>query len=363
VKKIFLVIFIAVLLFGLVASSCAPVTGKTTAPVSVTITDSAGREVEVPYPVDRAVVVYSQVLLAIKALGVSDDKIIGLDEFTYDQYENVLTGLKGKPTVGVNMFDLDIEKIIGLNTQVLIVSPTTLSQMPELEAQLDRVGIKIVALNFAISNVEGMVSSLGQMFGKEERAVEFASFWFSKLDIVKQRVEQLEDEEKVRVYWEKTSSGYITISKQSATNEIIEMAGGINIARDLMGSSPTVDPEWVIAQDPDVIVQYPMGADYQGGFGQTDTEPFKVIVAEIEGRPGFEHIKAIKNGEVYVMSQVLKTGVFENVAICYMAKLLYPELFRDLDAEAYFKEMMGKYLDLDYEEMEGVFVYPDPLQH
>jgi iron complex transport system substrate-binding protein len=293
---------------------------------------------------------------------VNDDKIVGLDQFTYDQYKNVFTGLKGKPTVGADMFDLDIEKIIGLDAKVLIVSPSTLSQMPELEAQLEKVGVKVVALNFAMANVEGVINSLGQMFGHEKRAEEFAKFWFSKIDIIKQRVGQLKDEDKLRVYWEKTASGYITVSKQSATSEIVEMAGGINIARNLIGSSPKVDPEWVIAQDPDVIVQYPMGADYQGGFGQTDAEPFKAIVAEIEGRPGFKQIKAVKNGEVYVMSQVIKTGVFENAAICYMARILYPELFRDLDVEAYLKEMIDEYLGLDYEAMKGVFVYPDPLQ-
>ena len=62
------------------------------------------------------------------------------------------------------------------------------------------------------------------------------------------------------------------------------------------------------------------------------------------------------------MSQVLKTGVFENVAICYMAAILYPELFADLDVESYFKQMIEEYMGLSYEEMKGVFVYPDPLQ-
>ena len=59
------------------------------------------------------------------------------------------------------------------------------------------------------------------------------------------------------------------------------------------------------------------------------------------------------------MSQLIKTGVFENVAICYMAKIFYPELFEDMNPEEYLKEMVEKYLGLDYATMKGVYVYPD----
>jgi ABC-type Fe3+-hydroxamate transport system substrate-binding protein len=58
----------------------------------ITVTDSAGRNVEIEVPVTRTVVVYSQLLLAMKAIGVEDAAIIGLDAFTLNQYRNVFTG-------------------------------------------------------------------------------------------------------------------------------------------------------------------------------------------------------------------------------------------------------------------------------
>jgi iron complex transport system substrate-binding protein len=335
-----------------------------TKPETVIITDSSGREIEIACPVDRAIVVYSQLLLTIKAIGVEDEKIIGLDEFTYGQYEDIFTGLKDRPTVGRNLFNLDLEKIIDMEPQVVIGTPTTISRIPELEEELGKVGIKVVGLDFKMQNVEDVISTLGTMFGKEERAKEYSDFWFSKLEVVGNTFNEigLGSEEKVKVYWENTSSAYTTISSSSSAHELVEMAGGLNIARELIGSSPEVDPEWVITENPEVIMKYPMGAEYQGGFGQTDTEPFEEIRVEIMERPGFRNIRAVQNGDVYVMSQIIKTGAFENAAICYIAKILYPDLFEDLDPEEYLREMVEKYLGLDWEVMDGVFIYPNPWE-
>jgi iron complex transport system substrate-binding protein len=331
-------------------------------PETVRITDSSGRVVELPYPVERSIITYSQLLLVIKALGVGDESVNGLDEFTYNQYETIFTGLANTPTVGKNLFNLDIEKVIDLEPQVLISTPSTLRRMPELEAQLEKVGIKFVGLDFDIENVENVIITLGAMFGKEDRAEDFADFWFDKLDLVKSEVDAMSEEEKVKVYWENTASGYVTISKKSSAHEIVTLAGGNNIAQDLEGRSPEVDPEWVITQDPDVIMHYPMGNNYQGGFGTSDTEPFKRIRQEIISRPGFDQIKAVKSDEVYICSQIIKTGAFENIAVIYVAKALYPDLFKDLDPAAELKEMVEKYLGLSWATMDGVFIYPDPLR-
>ena len=217
-----------------------------------------------------------------------------------------------------------------------------------------------MALDFKIDNVENAIFVLGEMFAEEERAAEYARFWFSKLEMIEEAVGALPDEDKVKVYWENTMTAYKTISKKASNHEVVEMAGGFNIARDLEAGYPEVDPEWVIMQNPDVIIKYPMGADYQGGFGHSETEPFDEVRREMMGRAGFDQIKAVQDGEVYVVSQIIKTGAFENVAVCYVARMLYPDLFADLDPAAHLQEMVEKYMGLDFAEMNGVFVYPEP---
>lgn len=335
---------------------------ETAAKQSVTVVDSAGRIVEVPYPVERVIFTYSQTLLMAKAVGVGDEQIVGLDEFTHGQYKDTFTGLADKPTVGKNLFNLDVEKLISLEPQVLISTTSTLTRNPDLEAQLEKVGIKFIGLDFELENVKDIIKILGGIFGNEDRAEDYSEFWFEQLDQVERKVATLSDTDKKRVYWENTAAGYVTISSSSAAHEIVERAGGYNIGRNLEGGSPEVDPEWVLTQDPDVIMQYPMGADYQGGFGTTDTASFAAIREAIKARPGFSQLRAVQDDEVYICSQIIKTGAFENVAICYIAKILYPELFTDMDPLAMMRETVETYLGLDWSVMNGVFVYPDPLK-
>lgn len=364
-KKLLSLIVAVIVLFSSLIGACSTtdeVENKTQTPSTIAVTDSTGRVVEVPYPVEKVIITYSQLLLAAKAVGVADEKIIALDEFTHDQYKTTFIGLADTPTVGKNLFNLDMEKIVDLEPQVIISLSSTLTRNESLEEQLEKVGIKFIGLDFDFENVKAIYETLGLIFGKEDRAADFSEFWFSKLDEIQAKIGPLTDEEKVRVYWENTCAGYVTISSESTVHEILEKAGGYNIGRDLEGKAPEVDPEWVVTQDIDVIMHYPMGADYQGGFGASDDGTFAAIREEIKSRPGFDQIKAVQNDQVYICSQIIKTGAFENVAICYLAKVLYPDLFPDLDPRAYLKEMVEKYLELDWADMDGVFIYPDPLK-
>ena len=325
----------------------------------ITVTDLAGRTVELRQNPQRVITIYSQIPIAMKCLNVSLERIIGTDAFTVKQYRKLLPELEGKEIVGQHFLKLDYEKIIDLEPELVLAVPETLKRT-EIEEKLRPAGIKIVALDFKIKNFRRSLELLGRIFGREREAREFVDFWFEKLEEVKKKVEKLSEEQKVRVYLEGTQRPFVTASKGHTLDEIVTLAGGINISAGLKGRNPEVEPEWVVEQNPDVILKYPMGARYQGGFGKTDTRPFEEIRKEIMGRPGFDHIKAVREGRVYILSRDILRGVFESVGICYVAKVLYPELFKDLDPEAYLERIVEKYLGLDFERVKGIFMYPSP---
>ena len=325
----------------------------------ITITDLAGRTVELRQNPQRVITVYSQIPIAMRCLGIDLERIIGTDAFTISQYGKLLPELEGKEIVGRHFIKLDYEKIVDLEPELVLAVPTTLKRT-EIEEKLKPAGIKVVALDFKIENFRKTLELLGKIFDREKEAREFADFWFGKLEEVKKKVEGLSEDEKVKVYPEISQRPYVTASKGSTLHELITLAGGINISAGLEGRSPEVDPEWVVEQNPDVILKYPMGAEYQGGFGKRETEPFEEMRREIMERPGFDRIKAVREGQVYILSRDILGGVFENVGVCYVAKILYPDLFRDLDPEAYLKELVERYLGLDFEQVRGVFIYPLP---
>ncbi|HEX28457.1 TPA: hypothetical protein ENG04_00055 [Candidatus Poribacteria bacterium] len=325
----------------------------------ITIKDLTGRTVELRQNPQRIITVYSQIPIAMRCLNIGLERIIGTDAFTVKQYRKLLPELEGKEIVGQHFLKLDYEKIIDLEPDLILAVPETLKRT-EIEEKLKPAGIKIVALDFKIRNFRRSLELLGRIFGREKEAREFADFWFGRLEEVRKKVEGLSEERKVRVYLEGTQRPFVTASKGHTLDEIVTLAGGINISAGLKGRSPEVEPEWVVEQNPDVILKYPMGVRYQGGFGKTDTRPFEEMRKEIMGRPGFDYIKAVREGRVYILSRDILGGVFENVGVCYAAKILYPELFKDLDPKAYLKQMVEKYLGLDFERLRGVFVYPSP---
>ncbi|MFP3975061.1 MAG: ABC transporter substrate-binding protein [Dehalococcoidia bacterium] len=359
--KIVSIALVAFMLLTLVAGCTRQQAEETDTPEmqqTVTITNSSGKEVEVPKSPKRVVVLYSQIPIAMKAIGVDiNDRIVGLSEYAADHYNMLFPELTKKPKVGPNHFEVDYEKLIDLEPQIIMTTPFSVKRL-ELEEKLKSTDIKVVALDFDLECFQETVQTLGEIFNKEERATEYANFWLSQLEVVEERVSELSPDEKVRCYGEGTQQPYKTVSSGASLHEVMELAGGMNIAADLETRSPEVDPEWVIEQNPEVIFKYPMGAEYQGGFGHTEVEPFSDMRSEIRGRTGLTEVEAVKEDNIYILSRDIAAGAFENIGVLYVAKILYPELFEDIDPEAQLKEMVEKYLGLDFENLKGIFVYP-----
>jgi iron complex transport system substrate-binding protein len=152
-----------------------------------------------------------------------------------------------------------------------------------------------------------------------------------------------------------------TVAKGSGYSEAVEIAGGINIAADLVGGwqgvLPKVDPEWVLEQNPDVII----GLSFTGGYETDDENVMEARYDEVLGTPGFEHINAVKNDRVYVAHYILiyAPGPGYQVGVAYMAKWLHPDLFEDLDPQAVHQDYIDRFQGIDFDvRTQGVFVYP-----
>ena len=79
--------------------------------------------------------------------------------------------------------------------------------------------------------------------GKEEEAEDLISFMEEKLALVTDVTSQMDDSEKPRVFY--STSG---ITSTSGNYDPIELAGGINVAKDVGGSK--VSEEQIVIWDP-----------------------------------------------------------------------------------------------------------------
>lgn len=313
------------------------------------IIDSAGRTVELDKDINKVSLMNTGSLEIMRALGIID-KISSVPsivpknpEYYPEEY------LQNLPQVS-NADGISYEAIIEMNPDLIITyANERYCDLDELEEKLSSTDIKIVALNFY--NPEIVVDEIrimGEIFNLEEKANGLADLMQNNLDIVNERVSKIKEEDKVTVYYERFMGDYKSAASGSGYHDLIVMAGGKNIFEDSESPYPTVSAEEVLVKNPDVIIK---------GDSESETiEDMQAYVDLLASRPGWSDLDSVKNNNVHVISSSLVTdGCRKPIAVCYFAKALYPELFSDLDIEAFERAFF------DYQKPGelNTFMYPE----
>jgi iron complex transport system substrate-binding protein len=332
------------------ASPDATVTPEQT---TVTVQDSANRIVEVPYPVQSVVVLWNNPTEIMTALGAVD-RFVGIDTSTKDNVDQGLyPELKDMPVVGSSE-EPNYEMIAELDPDVVIMLSTYPPLPDEVQEQLAAYDIAVVALDFYRTDVFSReVKTLGFMLGLEEKADELNAFFAKPLDEISSIIAGIPDAERKSVYFEgaKDYTTYGGAGYGSGIPLMIRMAGGMDLYPEISAAAFEADPEDVANRNPDVIVK-----GQSGGYFLTDDSQFKTVNEAIAARPELANTTAAKNGEVYTMSFDIAGGARKVFGPMYLAKILYPEQFKDFDPDAVLKEYLETYLGRTW---QGVYVYPE----
>ncbi len=135
----------------------------------------------------------------------------------------------------------------------------------------------------------------------------------------------------------------------------LEMAGGENAFRDDIETQYVeIDPEKIITKNPEIIIRQVK----TGGYSTTDTSDFEALLNGTLNQTGWENIDAVKDKKVYMFSSELQNKRYF-IGLLYTAKMVQPDLFKDLDPKALHQEYLTRFqnLSLDLDE-QGVFIYP-----
>lgn len=307
----------------------------------------AGRKLQVQRPA-RIVVLNTDAAEVICALGGEED-IVGVSESI--ACSHLLRKLWDRPSVG-RWNSPSYERIAELDPDVVIAYRR--HPGAELEEKLEPTGIKVARIDcYKMGTLFSEVEALGRMLGREEEAGELISFYRKYLKMIRKRLKRIRPEDRLRVYVESYTE-LTSVAEGSGGHEICSEAGGINIAGGEPVPYPKVSPEWVLEQDPQVIVKA-VSSSVPFGYGGGDVERLEALRRDIMDRPGWEEMEAVKQGRVYLISSEIWAGPRAVVGIAYMAKWLYPEVFEDLDPEAIHREYLKRFLGSEY---KGTFVWP-----
>ena len=324
----------------------------------LTIEDVLGEAETVYKPVQRITVGYSPKAEILRIL-YAKDKIVGIDTAILQQ-PNFFPELSRLPVAG-NFRKPNYEVVLSLKTDVYLpyLSPdpvTTIAKKNKWKEKLP--GVTIIFLDTTtIETFAENMRKLGYILDRKDEAEKYVDWYNGYMDEIKFQTDGLSEDEKPQVYIEFWSA-YSAFPKVP----MCDIAGGRNIADNLTGASVKIDPEWLMEQNPEIIVRYQCMA-YVCGYETDDTSEIIAVRDEILNRPELARVTAVKHGRVYVIDmRHFGWGPGHLISTAYFAKWFHPELFEDLDPREIHQEYLDRFQRIDFNVKEhGVFVYP-PLE-
>jgi len=206
-----------------------------------------------------------------------DDEIVGVSSFC--NYPP-----KAQSKVKVGTFSQPcIEKILSLKPDIIFC--TGLEQAPII-TKLKQLNLKICVSD--PSDFEELLASIkeiGRLVNKENRAAALIEEMKKNIEEISSKVALIPHEARPMVFVEIWDNPLMTAGKGSFIDELIKLAGGINIASDTKRPYSYFSPEQVIKHNPNCIILAYMN----------EKNPLNII----RERLGWNNISAVKNNRIY----------------------------------------------------------------
>ena len=343
------------LALGLSLAACAdaPASARPTSTVSSStsgtrlITDGAWRQVEVPETVESVVCVGVGALRYTCYMGAAD-RVVGVEDYeTKPDLTRLYSHVNGEkfkdlPVIGTNGSP-NAEEIIAVGPQVIVMSEYASADADELAA---RTGIPVVVVPGSDTTLDEKAYEtlrvLGELFGLEERAEELTVYLDGVKADLSGRTASVPQDQRPSVYVAGVSfKGVHGFEGTEAHYGPFELLNANNLA-DTTGQAGAfdIDPEQVLAWDPDVIF-----LDYNG---------IDLINEDYASNPAFyEQLTAVQEGRVYSQISFRSSASNLDTALAdtyYAASILYPEQFADINIEEKAAEIFEMLLGTDFYE-------------
>ena len=281
--------------------------------------DADGREITVQEPCKRIISLYSAHTENLYSLGAGD-LIIGVhDTSIYPPEAAFLPQFS---------YEGDPETIIAADPDLVLIRPFITKKAPDFVEALENAGIFVVSLYpEKMDEFDTYIRQLALLTGTEEAAEEKLTAFHEEIENITQLTSTVEG--KKNVFFESTEVNLRTATADSMAGQAIVLAGGNFIASDgepvSEGSSIASYGAERILEKADLIDVYvsQQGAMNAGG-----------SVHAISTRPGFDTIKAVQEGNVFIINEkIISSPTFRYVeGVRELARFMYPELMDNIDS-------------------------------
>lgn len=316
-----------------------------------TITDSAGRNVEIPRSVE-SIVCLNVSTLRYTCYMQAQNLVVGVEDYEQKKslsrpYNYLNYDLFSKlPVIGTNG-EHYLEEIISASPDVIMMSAYGSEDADQLQSST---GIPVVLVPGSDKMMDESAYEtfriMGEVYGKEERARELIDYMDTIKEDLNTRTADVPEDEKPSVYvsgvnfkgahgFEGTEAGYGPFEAIHAKN----------LADETSQNGPfSVDLEQVLAWNPDILF-----VDFSG---------LSLINEHYAANPEYyRQLKAVQEGKVYSQISFRSSATNLEMALAdtyYAATVLYPEQFQDIDpvekAGEIFETLLGKNFYNDLKE-------------
>lgn len=260
-------------------------------------------------PARRIITIAPHAAEIVCALGACD-RLVGVSKFCVYPPE-----LAKRPRVG-GLFDANLEKIVVLRPDLIVLRGHN-DAVERLAGSLD---VPIFQDETdTIAGISACVRALGKRLGRSDAAEALVAKFESRLDAVRKRVAG-KKRPRVLVTVSRLRgklANILTSSHGAFLDEMIEIAGGKNVFGHLDMTYPQVSPESIVAQRPEVIIEFMPGAEASSE---------KLAQVKREWHP-LASVSAVANGQIYIITAdhcLMPSPRFADI-VGQVASLLHPE--------------------------------------
>jgi iron complex transport system substrate-binding protein len=238
------------------------------------------------------------------------DQVVGRDQLSdYPEEAKKVTD------IGPAFESLNTELIVSLKPDLVLAAEIN---TPEQVKQLEALGLTVYYLKnpLTLEEMYGNLQIVAELTGHQEETTALIESLKARVAAVDEKIAPLSSRPSVFYELDATDPAKpYTAGKGTFITQLIDRAGGHNIAADLDGY-PQMSLEQVVSADPAFII---LGDARYG-----------VTPESIAQRPGWENLSAVKNGKVLPFNDdlVSRPGPRLVDALEELAKLLRPELFK-----------------------------------
>lgn len=314
------------------------------------ITDSAGREVEIPSEITK--IAPSGPLAQIVLYTVSPDKLAGLAaDFSDEAKQYIDEKYWGLPKFGQfygKNASLNMEALIAEAPDVIIdIGEAKKTVKEDMDALQEQLNIPVIFVEATLPTMADAYEMLGDITGEKKQAGKLADYCRAEIGKADRNAAAIADADRKSVYFGLGDDGLHTNAKGSIHADVIDRIGAVNAA-DVeavsSGGGSEVSFEQVLLWNPDLII-----VDSQKLYDTLTADPM------------WQELDAVKNGKIFKIPTAPYSymssppSVNRMIGIEWLGSLVYPEIYTsDIREEVKNFYQLFYHIDVTDEKLEAI---------